>query len=40
MIYCLLCDRKVRYFYTTFFRDKEDKQRYGSICKKCYKTKK
>jgi hypothetical protein len=34
---CLICDKKAKDFYTTFFVDKKGKQRYGSICPKCYK---
>ncbi len=36
-IYCLLCDKKVGEFHTTFFTDAGGMQRYGSVCKKCYK---
>jgi hypothetical protein len=30
-----LCDGKMKEFYTRFFRDKEGRKKYGSICEDC-----
>ena len=38
-IYCLICDQSMQDYYTTFFVDKEGKQRYGAICTECYDSK-
>jgi hypothetical protein len=35
IVYCSLCDGKMKEFYTRFFRDKEGRKKYGSICEDC-----
>jgi len=34
-VYCLNCDAGMKDFYTTFFRDKDGRKRYGSVCEVC-----
>jgi len=34
-VYCILCDDKMQEFCTTFFRDEDGRQKYGSICEDC-----
>lgn len=34
-IYCLLCDEAMEEFFTRFFKDREGRKRYGSICEDC-----
>jgi hypothetical protein len=32
---CLYCDKEVREFYVSFFKDREGNPRYGALCPKC-----
>ena len=35
IVYCTICDEKMKDFYTTFFRDAVGRKRYGAICEDC-----
>jgi len=37
MVYCWECSKKIETFYSIFFTDKDGCNRYGAVCKKCYK---